>query len=528
MSKAEKLKLLNLLEEKRNRKAKNSLIEYAKQIIIPGVPLSDDENCEEFYPDNVEPAEHHEIILETVEKLAKRQLITPDGTIGKNVIILAPPGSAKSTYASVVFPTWFMGNYPNHNLIMATYGSDLAAKFGRKCRAVSKSKDFKRIFGCELTYGNAAADDWSLTNLSTYMCGGIRSGITGNRADGLIIDDPYKGREEANSEAIRKKTQDAYKDDLLTRLKPKAWKVIINTRWHELDLCGGILPKDYKGDSGWFQGADGAWWHVLNFQAECQSETDPLRRKLGEFLWTKWWSVEDWQQTKRTFAGYSWHSLFQGVPTPDEGIFFKREWFKRFRVGSEPELLNKYICEDFAVTDEKLAEDPDYTEIGVGGFDEIEDLWLVDWWKGRTEADVWINELIKLVSFHEPLASVSEAGVIRRSIEPFLKKEMKRQSCYFRQEWLDSSGKKTSKALSFQGLASQGKVHIPLTPWGDELVEQLIKFPHGDHDDGVDVCGIFGRILDQTFAPEKLPDKPLPSSDAWGRPKNTNEDWRTS
>lgn len=524
MTKTQKLELLALLEEKRARQSRNNIIDYAKHIIIPGAPLTDDEDCEQFYPDNVIPAKHHEVLLKTLQDLAEGKLIHNDKVV-KNVIILAPPGSAKSTYASVVFPTWFMGDFPNSNIIMTTYGSDLAKKFGRKCRAVSSSKEFKEIFDTEITQGNSAADDWSITNQSTYMSGGILSGITGNRADGLIIDDPFKGRDEADSETIRNKTKEAYKSDLLTRLKPKGWKVIINTRWHEEDLCGDILPNDYKGDSGFFEAKDGSIWKVLNFQAQCQSKTDPIGRKIGQFLWIDWFPIDWWEQTKRTHAGYSWSALFQGVPTPDEGSFFLRKWFKRYRIGDQPTRLNKYISSDFAVSVDK----GDFSEEGVAGFDENDDLWILDWWSGQTNPDVWIDELIKLVKKHNPLVSVAEGGIIRRAVEAFLKKEMKRQRCWFRQEWLVSNQNKAANARSFQGLASQGKVWIPNCAWGDELIDQLIGFPHGKFDDKVDACGLFGRILDQTFAPSKIiVDKENKNND-YGLPDDEDENnWKVN
>lgn len=522
LTKNEKIELLALLEEQRRREARNDLVKYTKQIIIPGTPLNDEDECEEFYPDNITPARHHKVLLGVLQSLAEDKLIYK-GQVVKNVIILAPPGSAKSTYASLVFPTWFMGYKPNSNIIMATYGSDLANKFGRKCRSICKSDEYKRIFDAELVQGNSAANDWSITNASTYMCGGVLSGITGNRADGLIIDDPFKGREEADSETIRKKVKEEYRDSLLTRLKPKGWQLIINTRWHEDDLCGGILPKDYKGDSGFFKAADESTWYVLNFQAECQNDTDPLKRKKGEFLWTDWFPSEWWEQTKKTHAGYSWSALYQGIPTPEEGSFFKREWFRRYRFGEEPRNLNKYIAGDYAVTENE----GDFSEEGVCGFDENEDLWVLDWWSGQVAPNVWIDELINLVSKHDPLVSVAEGGLIRRSIEPFLKKEMQKQKCYFRQEWITSNKNKAANARAFQGLASQGKIWIPNCSWGDELIEQLISFPHGKYDDKVDVCGLFGRILDQTYAPSGIEIDEEKKKDSYGLEEDIDEeDWK--
>ena len=165
-------------------------------------------------------------------------------------MIFMPPGAAKSTYASVVFPVWFMGRKKRRNVIVATYASDLARKIGRRARSILRQPAYQEVFGCGLSPESSAADEWALTNENEFMGGGILSGITGNRADLLIIDDPIKGRQQADSETIRKTTREAYQDDLKTRLKPGGRIVLIQTRWHEADLAGSILPEDYDGESG--------------------------------------------------------------------------------------------------------------------------------------------------------------------------------------------------------------------------------------------------------------------------------------
>lgn len=444
----------------------------------------------------------------------------------KNLMIFMPPGSAKSTYASVVFPTWYMGQFPGSNIIMTTYGSDLAKKFGRKCRQVVKSKEFSQLYNTELSGDNAAVDDWSLKNTSTYMCGGILSGVTGNRADGLITDDPTKGREEAESEVIRSKIKEAYKDDLTTRLKPKGWKIIIQTRWHEDDLSGSILPEDYDGKSGWIKSRTGEMWYVLCLQAQCERNDDPLGRKPGEYLWTEWFPVEWWEQTKANQSIPNlrgWNSLYQQKPSSMEGDFFKRDWFKRYNLGKEPDIT-KYAAGDYAVSEGK----GDFTEMGVGGFDSDEDLWLVDWWYGQTSPDKWIEEQQVLNDRHDPMLWVSEGGVIRKATEPFIKKAMRGKK-YYRLEWIESSANKAANARAFQYLAASGKVHIPYTPWGERLIDQLCKFPTGTYDDAVDTCGLFGRLLDQTYgfrAEPKQEKKELP--DRFRIKEESEDDWQSN
>jgi hypothetical protein len=215
---------LELLEAERLHAISQDLHRYCRYIDIPGVPVDpDDPDCERFYPDNVTPAAHHDLLNSALMRLAD------DSDPLNRLMVFMPPGSAKSTYGTVTFPTWYMGNHPGEPVICASYGSDLARKFGRKCRQIVSSSDYQRLFGTTLEAHNRAADDWALTNGASYMCGGILSGMTGNRAKLLVMDDPVQGREQADSPTIRDKTWDAYQDDLATRLKPGGLQLVIQT-----------------------------------------------------------------------------------------------------------------------------------------------------------------------------------------------------------------------------------------------------------------------------------------------------------
>jgi hypothetical protein len=115
-------------------------------------------------------------------------------------------------------------------------------------------------------------------NGSEYLACGMLSGLTGNRAHGIVLDDPVRGREQADSEVVRDKVFDAYEDDLKTRLVPGGWIVLIQTRWHEDDLAGRILPEAWQRESGAIACRDGNTWDVLCLQARCETDTDPLER----------------------------------------------------------------------------------------------------------------------------------------------------------------------------------------------------------------------------------------------------------
>jgi hypothetical protein len=224
------------------RRCRLDLEHFASRVPVPGSPISDIDDDARIPLIETSQAQHHKLILREMQQC----MSTPHGRL----MILAPPGSAKSTYASVVAPTWYLGTQADRRVILASYGDDLARKHGRRTRQLLRASEVSSILQCTLDAESRAADEFGLTNGSEYIACGIMSGITGNRAHGIVVDDPVKGREQADSEVIRERTYEAYQDDLLTRLVPGGWVVIINTRWHEDDLSGRILPEDWSGESG--------------------------------------------------------------------------------------------------------------------------------------------------------------------------------------------------------------------------------------------------------------------------------------
>jgi predicted phage terminase large subunit-like protein len=471
------------LELLRRRRARKSLLDYAKSIDVPGKPVSENEDEWLFNPIETGLASHHVLILEVIEKV-----IT--GEIPRAMFFL-PPGSAKSTYGSVVAPTYAMGKFPGTKIILASYGSDLARKNGRRARQIARSPQYKAIFDTVISSDTAAADEWATTNGSEYLACGILSGVTGNRAHGLIIDDPIKGRSEADSDTIRARTWDTYQEDLRTRLIPGGWEIIIQTRWHEDDLAGRILPEDYNGESGLIKCRDGREWYIVCLPAQCDRKDDLLGRKIGEYLWPEWFSEEHFKPFKAQTR--TWNALFQQRPQPEMGTYFQRDWFKRYKPDELPKFLHIYGSSDYAVTDQG----GDFTEHGIHGIDPTGDLWVKDWWAKQTEADVWIDTQLDLVETHKPFCWFGEGGVIKKAINPFLVRRMQERKIFCRMEWIPSIHDKPTRARAFQARASSGKVHIPVGEMGDRIIDQCIRFPSGAHDDAVDVLSLFCLALDQ-------------------------------
>lgn len=300
------------------RRARAGILDYTNAIEVPGRPVddaADTDDCEQFEPLARPLAAHHGLILERVDATSR----TPHGRL----MIFTPPGSGKSTYASVVFPSWYLGQTPERRLILASYGDALASRMGRRTRSIVRQRRWQRIWNTELTADSHAAHAFTLANGSEYLACGMLSGLTGNRAHGIVLDDPVRGREQADSEVVRDKVFDAYEDDLKTRLMPGGWIVLISTRWHEDDLAGRILPESWHGESGMIACRDGNVWEVLCLQARCETDTDPLGRAHGEYLWPEWFDARHWAQYESNPR--TWASLYQQMPVPPEGDLFRPE-----------------------------------------------------------------------------------------------------------------------------------------------------------------------------------------------------------
>lgn len=487
----------------RRHDARQSLIHFAQGIDVPGRPVSENEDEEVFLPVETRVALHHRVLMALLDRVFNREI--------RNLMVFMPPGSAKSTYTSVVYPAYAMGKRPGSRFILGSYASAIAWKQSRRTRQIVRSRRYRPIFGTGLSANNQSVEEWALDNGSEYMAGGILAGMTGNRATDLLIDDPVAGREEADSETMRKRTREAYEDDLSTRLMPGGSTVIIQTRWHEEDLSGGILPADWAGESGIIRGRDGLDWFVLCIPAEAERADDPLGRPIGGRLWPEWFGADHFARFKANPR--TWQALFQQRPTADEGTYFQRVWFDQ-RYDRLPPGLRVFGWSDYAVT----KDGGDFTEHGVFGLDDADRLYVLDWWWGQESSDVWIERQCDLIYKYKPLMWAAEKGVIARSIEPYLTGRMRqRRLVETRLEWLPTTGDKQAMARGAQAMASMGSLVFPRrSSFADRVIAQLVGFPAAANDDAVDVLGGAVRAIPLVGRPAKKREIPAGAVATYG------------
>src|SRR6478735_6202742 len=295
----------------RRLRCQNSLHSFALNIDVPMAPnpaMMPDEDI--LGPASILMPIHQSKILET----AQRTMTRPNG----RAIIMAPPGSMKSTQIDGVALPWYIGRHPRSRVLLLSFNSDVAERQSRVAQNVVRQEEYRAIWPDAPVMVKDAAGEWSLYNESVVEGLGILGGVTSRRANGVIIDDPVAGQQEADSELERKRTYDAYISDVLSRLLPNGWIILIMTRWNEQDLAGMILPEDYDGQSGMVRCRDGLDWEVLNLQAKCERHDDPLGRKPGEYIWPEWFPPEHWHKYEfgeGDEAQRAWTSLCQQRPT---------------------------------------------------------------------------------------------------------------------------------------------------------------------------------------------------------------------
>ena len=439
-----------------------------------------------------EPAPPHSEIAEKLEAVERGEI--------DRLMIFMPPRHGKSELASRRFPAWYMGRNPQKQIIAASYNSDLASDFGREVRNIIRTNEFSRLFNVKLAEDSRAAGRWNTDAGGAYVAAGVGTAVTGRGAHILLIDDPVKDREEAESELRRETIWNWYTSTAYTRLMPGGAVILIQTRWHEDDLGGRLLEAENNGGDKWVK---------VNLPAI----------KDGQALWPERYNVDALKRIKAAIGPRDFEALYQQNPTPDDGTFFLRDWFKRH--DDAPAKGHIYITSDYAVTEDG----GDWTAHLVWNYHE-DTLTLIDGWTGQTSADVWIEELLRLFKQHKPLCYFGEAGVIVKAVKPMLTRRMNELRVFARTEWIPSISDKPTRARAFQARAAMGKVSLPKTDLGEKVLNQLLSFPAGKHDDLVDTCALMGMVIDMAH-PGFTPAAPEPLTRPRDyRPPQKADNWR--
>ena len=443
------------------------------------------------------PAKHHQYLIDKLEAVERGEI--------KRLMVFMPPGSAKSTYASVVFPSWYLGRNPVNSIIHGSHTTELAERWGRRIRNAVADPAYQNVFPVNLAADSQAAGRWALAEGGEYYAAGCGSAIVGFRADLGIIDDPIAGREQADSEREREKIKEWYRSDFYTRLKPNGAIVLIMQRWHEDDLAGWLLSEQAKG---------GDKWEVVKLKMEAE-EGDPLGRKPGEALWPEWYTDEMRGQAKRDAR--TWLALYQQEPRPDSGGELKKEWLRHY-VNKPAKDQNVYILVDPASEKKKTS---DYTAAFVLGLGKDQNYYILDIVRDRLSLTERADLLFKWHRLYKPLDVGYEKYGMQADIE-HMKDRMEREQYRFNITELGGPLAKNDRIRRLIPLFEAKRIWLPESLHytqhdgraadlvRDFIEEEFAPFPVGRHDDMVDCLS---RIVD----PDMRAQFPM-ANEEWTKP----------
>ena len=489
MQTAEQLNKISALQKAINRlsvlekhdKVQNSLLEYAK-----------------FQMPEYQTPAHIKLLAHKLEEVERGNI--------KRLAIFMPPRHGKSQLTSQFFPAWYLGRNPSKFVIATTYAQDLADDFGRSVRNQIQDEDYNRIFtDCTLSKDSSSVRRFHTTGSGVYYAVGAGGAITGRGAHLLLIDDPIKGREDADSDAMRSNLIDWYRSTAYSRLMPGGSIILIQTRWHEDDLAGWILRETSHEP-----------WEIIELPAVLDEKASKiLKRPKGQALWPEAYDQQRLEEIKKTAGSREWNSLYMQRPSAEEGNILKRYWWKEWTEDNPPEC--NYILQswDTAYTVKSTSDYSAVTTWGIFEHNGIQNAILLSARRERWEFPELKSEAINLYNEFRPDVVLIEAKASGWS----LIQELQRAGIPITPFNPKKADKKT-RAHSVTPLFESGRVWYPSSKyWAEDVINQCAQFPSSNYDDLVDsTTQALMRLRQGLFVehPQDIPLEPsAPTGSYW-------------
>lgn len=449
------------------------------------------------------------IMAPHLKLLSERIVDVATGRIPR-LIVTMPPRHGKSELISRFTPAWFLGRFPDRKVILASYSDQFAAQWGRAARDVLEDVGGS-LFGVQVNPETRGGQQWELLpprerrvlRVGVMNTAGVGGGMTGKGANLMIIDDPVKNAQDAQSKVVRDAHWDWWLSTARTRLQPGAGVILVMTRWHEDDLAGRFLASTEE------------HWEIINFPAICEAPEgapenwlDELGRKAGDALWPQMYDIENLRATERAMGNYWFGAMYQQRPAPAEGNLFKRADLRYYDRDAATGLLTLHYDAETVVFDPGYGtifqtvdaagsekQDADFTVVSTWCVTPNRDLIWLDMEDQRFESlDVggFVNR--KFREARTAYGSVSIVGVERIGFGLTVIQEQLRQGLPIIR--LEPNNDKVSRALPAVARTEEHRVFLPrAAEWRDRAINQLVGFPNTTNDDIVDTISYAALML---------------------------------
>lgn len=433
----------------------------------------------------------HRYLCDAVQEFVERPTDKPYEIL----IINTPPQHGKSMTITETLPSWYLGRHPDARTMIVCYSEDFAQKFGKRNK--EKLSEFGEIFGVGLSKTTRSNTEWELDNNRGGMISrGFGSGLAGQKGNLIIMDDPFKTKAEAFSEARRNAIYDEWTHSVKTRTHPATKIILIMTRWHEDDLAGRIMSEELD-------------CQVINLPCECDSEDDLLGRDIGDALCPEMGKDKAWMDTfKKSFmnseGSTAWNAMFQGKPVAEGGNIIKKNWWQFYD-----------LTEAFLRGLDEIAMSVDAT------FKDTGDKVAIEVW-GRKDANFYLIDLInEQLDFPETMSAIIGMKGQYPKIRQIFVEDKANGSAVIAMlkskivgiTAVEPYGGKISRVQEITFVIESGNVFLPKNKhFIKEFMAQCSAFPSGKHDDMVDAMSqllsrmVFKKTYRETPKKNRLED----------------------
>ena len=432
------------------------------------------------------PVSHHLLLISALTSLIEGDW--------RRLLIIMPPGGAKSTYCSIQFALWYLAKFPDHHMLCASNTETLAENFNRRRRNACLSKEWQAISGTSLSKDQAGVGKFATLEGGSCTAAGVGTGILGVRSNLNILDDPILNFDQANSMTQMQKHWDWYQSDFRSRLVPTGKELIVTTRFSRADIPGKILDLIKKGEE--------KDWHVIRIPMEADQVNDPLGRELGERLWPEWFTEDQVNVNKRDTQ--RWMGMYQQIPMDEAGVWVGPENIEY--VDSLPQQLTIVCGVDIALT----IGGGDYTVFAVCGIDENRDLFIIDIVRQQVDVDATCETFFALMDMYDITYFYIDDDNSSKMLKLLLIEKCRNRDRIVPLHVMPTKGRdKEVRAATLRGLFMQRRVKILESgKWKNTLVAELMDFPAADHDDQVDALSLIGRQYNSLPIPTNIKRKP--------------------
>lgn len=382
-----------------------------------------------------------------------------------NLVVEIPVRHGKSELASVHYPVWRLARDPSCRVLVACYNATVAERFGRRARRLAEA------YGIPISRDRRSVSEWETSKGGGFRAVGVGGGVTGYGFDVLVVDDPVRGREDADSLAVRERTWEWFTSDLLTRREPGASVFVVMSRWHEDDLTGRILrsmPESFA---------------RLRLPALAEPG-DPLGRPDGEPLWPARFDKAILGAVRAQIGERAFGALYQQDPRPDGGLMFDPA--AATVVEAAPAGMPSCRAWDLAST----AGGGDYTAGVLMAGPSADGLYYVaDVARGRwssAERDRRMRSCAEADGASCRVLVPQDPGAAGKS----LAEHHVRLLAGFAVETVPQTGSKAARAEPFAAQWQAGNVRLVRGPWNQAFLDEISRFPLGQHDDQCDAAAM--------------------------------------